>query len=117
MWQLITGVPFTGAGSTVGFSQDYHPAACSGAAETPLQTAPVRFLFDFKHARNSNLFSHAEDMQEVAYRTGTEEDCCPSMQRFILKDASFVFILFFLGRYLAGLDSAVGEWHVETRAI
>lgn len=42
MVQLISGLPYTGVGSTVGFSQDFQPASCSGAAQTSLQTAPVR---------------------------------------------------------------------------
>lgn len=41
MLQLIGSIPYTGNGTTVGFSQDYQPVGCSGSAQSSVQTAAV----------------------------------------------------------------------------
>ncbi|KAK9901231.1 hypothetical protein WJX75_001560 [Coccomyxa subellipsoidea] len=123
---LISSVPYTGVGTTVGFSQDYHPTACSGTAETSLQSAPD-VVYAFKPATNCAvsvslcgsafdtrlaLYSRSDDWSDLTEVACNDDYCQDRSYLEAVMSAGSIYYL-----VISGFQAAAGQYQLDVRAL
>ncbi|CAL8471030.1 g10572 [Coccomyxa elongata] len=119
---LIGSIPYTGNGTTVGFSQDYQPVGCSGSAQSSLQTAPD-VVYAFKPASSCAvsvslcgsafdtrlaLYSRADDWSDMVEMACNDDYCDNgSYLQAVLSAGSIYYIV------ISGYQAAAGQYYLE----
>ncbi|BDA45373.1 probable extracellular serine proteinase at N-terminal half [Coccomyxa sp. Obi] len=123
---LIRSIPYTGNGTTVGFSQDYQPVGCSGSVQSSLQTAPD-VVYAFKPASNCAvsvslcgsafdtqlaLYSQADDWSDMAEMACNDDYCGNrSYLQAVLSAGSIYYIV------ISGYQAAAGQYQLDMQTL